>query len=54
MDTFKDILSTIDNGIVENNPKNNGIEKLEKVRDYILENNLDKIHYMPYHRSYKY
>ena len=43
METFKDILSIIDYGIVENNPKYNGIERLEKVRNYILKNNLDKI-----------
>ena len=43
METFKDILSTIDHGIVDKNPKYNGIEKLEKVRDYLLKNNLDKI-----------
>ena len=43
METFKDILSTIDYGIVDNNPKHNGIERLEKVRNYILKNNLDKI-----------
>ena len=30
---FKDIFSTIDYGIIDNN---NGNEKLEKVRDYIL------------------
>ena len=42
-DTFKDILSTIDYGIVDNNPKYNGIERLEKNRNYILKNNLDKI-----------
>ena len=40
---FKDILSTIDYGIVDNNPKYNGIERLEKIRNYILKNNLDKI-----------
>ena len=34
METFRDILSNIDD---------NGIEKLEKVRDYILRNNFDKI-----------
>ena len=43
METFKDILSTIDYGIVDNNPKDNGIEKLENVRHYILKINLDKI-----------
>ena len=42
-ETFKDILSIIDYGIVHNNPKNNGIERLEKVRNYIIKNNLDKI-----------
>ena len=31
--TFKDIFSTIDYGILDNN---NGIEKLEKVRDFRL------------------
>ena len=41
-ETFKDILSTIDYGIVDNNPKYNGIERLEKVRNYALKNNLDK------------
>ena len=40
IETFKDIFSTIDYEIIDNN---NGIEKLEKVRDYILKNNLDKI-----------
>ena len=40
IETFKDIFSTIDYGIID---KNNGIEKLEKVRDYKLKNNLDKI-----------
>ena len=35
-ESFEDILSTIDYGIID-------IEKLEKVRDYILKNNLDKI-----------
>ena len=40
IETFKDIFSTIDYGIIDNN---NGIEKLEKVLDYILKNNLDKI-----------
>ena len=39
-ETFKDIFSSIDYGIIDNT---NGIEKLEKVRDYILKNNLDKI-----------
>ena len=39
-ETFKDILSTIDYGIIGNN---NGIEKIEKVLNYILKNNLDKI-----------
>ena len=32
-ETFKDILSTIDYGIVDNNPKYNGIERLEKLRN---------------------
>ena len=41
-ETFKDILSLIDNGIVDNNPKYKGIERLEKDRNYILKNNLDK------------
>ena len=41
-ETFKDILSTIDYGIVDNNPKYNGIERLEKVRNSILKNNRDK------------
>ena len=40
IENFKDIFSTIDYRIIDNN---NGIEKLEKVRDYILKNNLDKI-----------
>ena len=40
IETFKEIFSTIDYGIIDNN---NGIEKLEKVRDYIIKNNLDKI-----------
>ena len=40
IETFKDIFSTIDYGIIDNI---NGIEKLEKVREYILKNNLDKI-----------
>ena len=35
-ETFKDILSTIDYGIVDNNTKFCGIERLEKVRNYIL------------------
>ena len=39
IETFVDIFSTLDYGIVDNN---NVIEKLEKVRDYILKNNLDK------------
>ena len=39
IETFKDIFSIIDYGIIDNN----GIEKLEKVREYILKNNLDKI-----------
>ena len=43
METFKDILSTIDYGIVVDNPKYCGIERLEKVRDYILKNNPDTI-----------
>ena len=42
-DIFKDILSTIDYGIVDNNHKYNGIERLEKTRNYILKNDLDKI-----------
>ena len=42
-ENFRDILSTIDYGIVDNNPKYNGIERLEKVRNYILKNILDKI-----------
>ena len=42
-ETFTEILSTIDYGIVDNNPKNFGIERLEKIRIYILKNNLDKI-----------
>ena len=37
--TFEEILSSIHYEIIDNN----GIEKLEKVRDYILKNNLDKI-----------
>ena len=40
IETFKDIFSTVDCGIIDNY---NGIEKLEKVRDYILNNFLDKI-----------
>ena len=44
IETFKDIFSTIDYGIIDNN---NGIEKLEKVRDYILKNNPGKI--LKYH-----
>ena len=40
IETFRDICSTIDHGFFDNN---NGIEKLEEVRDYILKNNLDKI-----------
>ena len=40
IETFKDIFSTNDYRIFDNN---NGIEKLEKVRDYVLKNNLDKI-----------
>ena len=40
IETLKDIFSTIDYRIIDNN---NGIEKFEKVRDYLLENNLDKI-----------
>ena len=40
IETFKDISSTIDYGIIDNN---NGIEKLEKVRDYTLKKNLRKI-----------
>ena len=42
-ETFKDILSTIDYGIVDNNPNYNGIERLEKVPNYVLKNNLDKV-----------
>ena len=42
-EAFKDIFTTLDYGIVNNNPKYNGIERLEKVRNYILKNNLDKI-----------
>ena len=38
IETFKDIFSTIDYGIIDNND----IEKLEKVRDYIFKNILDK------------
>ena len=38
-ETFKDIFSTIDYGIIDNN---DGIEKLEKVLDYILKNILAK------------
>ena len=37
-ETFKDILSTIDYEIIDNN----GIEKLEKVRDYIVKKILIK------------
>ena len=37
--SFKDILSSIDYEIIDNN----GIEKLEKVCDYLLRINLDKI-----------
>ena len=40
IEPFVDIFSTVDYGIID---INNGIEKLEKVRDYILINNLDKI-----------
>ena len=40
IEIFEDIFSTIDYGIID---KINGIEKLEKVRDYILKNTLDKI-----------
>ena len=40
IETFKDTFSTIDYRSFDNN---NGIEKLEKVRDYVLKNNLDKI-----------
>ena len=39
---FKDILSTIDYAIVDNNPKYIGIERLEKIGNYILKNILDK------------
>ena len=42
-DTFKDIFSTNDYGVLDNNTKYNGIERLEKFRNYILKNNLDKI-----------
>ena len=42
-ETFKDILSSIDYGIVDNNPKYIGIERLEKIRNSILKNILDKI-----------
>ena len=38
IETFKDNFSTIEYGIIDNN----GIEKLEKVRDYILKTNLYK------------
>ena len=41
--TFKDILSTIDYGIFDNNPKYCGIDRLEKVRNYILTNNVDML-----------
>ena len=41
-ETFEDFLSTIDYGIVDKNPKYNGIGRLEKIRNYILKNNLDK------------
>ena len=37
---FADVFSTVDYGIIDNI---NGFEKLEKVRDFILKNNLDKI-----------
>ena len=40
IETFKDIFSIIDYESIDNN---NGNEKLEKVRDYLLKNNLDKI-----------
>ena len=40
IETFVVIFTFFDYGIIDNN---NGIEKLEKVRDYILKNNLDKI-----------
>ena len=40
IETFKDVFSTIDYGNIDNNID---IGKLEKVRDYILKNNLDKI-----------
>ena len=40
IEILKDIFSTIDHEIIDNNI---GIEKLEKVRDYIIKNNLDKI-----------
>ena len=42
-ETFKDLLSTNNYGIVDNNPKYIGIERLEKIRNYILKNNLDII-----------
>ena len=40
IETFKDIFSTFDYRNIDNN---NGIEKLEKFRDYIIKNILDKI-----------
>ena len=40
IETLKDFFSTIDYGIID---KINGIEKLEKIRDYILKNNLERI-----------
>ena len=44
-ETFKDILSTIDYGIVDNNSKYNGIERLEKIRKYIIKTILIKFQY---------
>ena len=41
-ETFRDILSTIDYGLVDGNLKYKGIDRLEQVRDYILKNNHDK------------
>ena len=38
IETFKDIFSSIDIGIIDNN----GIEKLENIHDYILKHNFDK------------
>ena len=42
-ESFKDILSEIVYGIVDNNPKYIGIERLEKVRNYRLKNNFEKL-----------